>query len=432
MPLSELGIPEIHRAAVQLEVPLLLLDAADLDQPLDSLDQTRAAPTASIHRLLMRGIARGATVHYPSVIVGRSGRPIGSAIVGFKTSAAYIEIISDRLKEERGVAIGPHADDAPTVPRHAAPDPTDLYEIRDIPIQGQASPYFRALPGHDAVAFSASKQVYVLDLATGVSRPVDGFIDYAPTPDGLMAVSPSADRGGLRFYDLSRVVHAARGDGRSDLRPIGIDPRMPDQYPSAGLISRENDEVVYRVLTSWYDRAVFRDYAVRFTAREDPLVTALSSPVPACSGYALSLPILAPDARGLAARDEATGTTKIFSLKSDGTCSEILDLRLQTGKVAWSADARRIAFAIPAGAVHDGRGILWAAAEDADLGGLFVLDRQSGALTRVPGSDSVDRLTFPEFAENGAILFLINSDTPLVSRIRYVCCLSFSTGRGLE
>lgn len=89
---------------------------------------------------------------------------------------------------------------------------------------------------------------------------------------------------------------------------------------------------------------------------------------------------------------------------------------MQTGKVAWDSRGRRIAFAIPRGVVRD---------NDQELHGVFALDRQSLILTRIPGSEEMDRLTFPEFIEDTAVIFVIRGDEAVEGRDRFriFCCL---------
>jgi hypothetical protein len=126
---------------------------------------------------------------------------------------------------------------------------------------------------------------------------------------------------------------------------------------------------------------------------------------------------MAQDGQQLAARDEETGTTKILRINGAATCDEILDLGMQTGKVAWDSTGRRLAFAVPRGLIRDGEGGL---EKVVNLHGVFVLDRLDLTLTRVPGSEDVDRLTFPEFVEDTTVIFVVRGER---DRFRLFCCL---------
>jgi hypothetical protein len=200
---------------------------------------------------------------------------------------------------------------------------------------------------------------------------------------------------------------------------------MQDQYPSVGILSTSGARTVYRVLTSWYDRVAFRDYEVRAAAGgAPPSVRALGQPVEACAGFQFSIPIMSQTGLEVAGRDEATGTTKVLRIGENGRCTEAADTGLPTGKVAWSPDGRRLAFAIPAGAVSDGSGVLWNGSDDPARAGVFVYDRQSREVARVEASQQARRLTFPEFVGPDRVVFLLPGErqgTP--NRFRLVCCL---------
>ena len=153
-------------------------------------------------------------------------------------------------------------------------------------------------------------------------------------------------------------------------------------------------------------------------------VRALGEPTAACRNLRISIPILAPGGRELAARDEATGSTRIFRLQDDGRCQVDVDLGRQTGKVAWEPGGRRVAFAIPPGTVRDGAGVLWRGADAPEQWGIFVFDRASGATSRLRGSEEARRTTFPEFVGHDRIIFLMAPATRgATSHFRVVCCL---------
>jgi hypothetical protein len=201
---------------------------------------------------------------------------------------------------------------------------------------------------------------------------------------------------------------------------------MQDQYPSVGILSSatrgEETRTVYRVLTSWFDAVVFRDYEV-VTSGGRSTVRPQGQPVTACRSFDFSIPIMAPNGREVAGRDEATSTTKLFRLADDGACTEIVDTRLPTGKVAWDPDSRRVAFAIPEGAVRDGSGTRFTGSRDQERAGIFVFDRTGGPVTRVEASMDARRLTFPEFVGRDQVVFLLPQERGGSSRFRLVCCM---------
>ncbi len=268
----------------------------------------------------------------------------------------------------------------------------------DFDAVGTPGAYFRSVPGRQALAYESGQRVYLLDLADGESRVASGYIDFVPTPDGRYFVTPGPGDGGLSFYEADEVFDAARRNRSGAVEPIFTDRRMRDQYPSAGILEDGESRTVYRVLTSWFEGIVYRDYEVRVDPRtEVSNVRPLGEPVVPCSGMSLSTPIMSQDGTEVAARDEATGTTKIFRILSGGRCDELEDLRVRTSKVAWHRTGRRLVFATPR--VRSGR--------DGGGEGIFLFDRDEGRMTRVADSERASRLAFPDFIGDESIVFLI-------------------------
>ena len=111
------------------------------------------------------------------------------------------------------------------------------------------------------------------------------------------------------------------------------------------------------------------------------------------------------DRRGeVAARDEATGTTKVFRIIGGGGCEEVIDLGVQTSKVAWHQTGDRLAFRVPR---------LASVRRSADDGnqGIFVYDRESRTLSAVPGSEGASSLAFPDFVGDESIVFMLPGQT---------------------
>jgi hypothetical protein len=298
--------------------------------------------------------------------------------------------------------------------------------VKDFSVAGTPGPYFRWVPGRDALAYEAAGQIYLLDLKSGERVTGPGYVDFVPTPDGRFFVTPGRNRA-LEFYDAEQVFTEARaGRGRA-VRPFYVDDDMTDQYPSVGILSSttraSETRTVYRVLTSWFDAVVFRDYEVVTTAGRSS-VRPVGAPIEACRSLGFSTPIMAPSGREVAGRDESTATTKVFRLADDGGCQEVVNLNAPTGKVAWDAKSQRLAFAIPEGAVRAGSGPAWLGRTNAERAGMYVFDRRNGSVARVEASMEARRLTFPEWVGDDQIAFLLPGETrggP--GRIRLVCCL---------
>jgi hypothetical protein len=336
--------------------------------------------------------------HAPALVVYDEGQVVGRAILGYKTAETYEEMIERRLAGETPSG-HPRTSLTPTTILPAASEggrPLVEYEA-----VGTPGAYFRWVPARQAIAYESGQRVYLLDLVDGRSRLAPGYVDFVPTPDGRYFVTPGPDRDGLSFYDADEVFEVARADTRGSVEPFFADRRMQDQYPSVGILEREESRIVYRVLTSWFTGVVYRDYEVEVDARTGtPRMRPIAEPVRPCRETSLSIPIMSQDGLEVAARDESTGTTKIFRILSGGRCEEVLDLGVQTSKVAWHRTGRLLAFAVPR--VRPRRG------DDAErFEGLFLFDRDRRRMTRIRDSEGASPLAFPDFIGDDSVVFLI-------------------------
>ena len=395
MPLSRAGVAEVAEAAGRLGVDLRLVAYEEL------ADYGRGGAGAAVP-VADAMLTVGALAHAPSLVVLRGGRPVGSAILGYKRAGAYEAAIARRLA---GTIDAEAADaGAPQIAAVAAGRapfaPAQVLE--DLEVIGVPGAYFRWVPGREAVAYESGQRVYLLDLADGESRVAPGFIDFVPSPDGRFFVTPGEIQGGLEFYDADEVFDAVRAERPADAEPIFTDLRMRDQYPSVGILEQSTTRTLYRVMTSWFEGVVYRDYDVRVDAGSGVAsVQPVGEPARPCAGVSLSTPIMSQDGLEVAGRDEATGTTKIFRILEGGRCEALTDFGMPTSKVAWHSSGRRLAFAIP----RRRRG-----AEDGERG-IFVLDRDGPALVRLEDSEEASRLAFPDFVGDDAVVFLIPGST---------------------
>lgn len=406
MPLSAAGVAEIGRAAASSGAELLVVRAEELEA------QAREPWSEAAAGML----AAGATLHYPSLLLYRNGGLAGQAILGFKRADGYRALLAERLES------APDSPDLPAPPAFA--DDTLRLSV-EFAAQGRPGAYFRAVPGHQTLVYEASGTIHLLDLSDRSSTTGPGTIDFIPSPDGRIFVTPGGNGRGLEFYDAAEVFAAARRGEGQRVRPVFVDVTLRDQYPSVGVLRSATEDggtTVYRVLTSWFDGIVFRDYEVRAARPGERLrVRPIGARSAACRR--VSIPILSPDGGELAGRDETTGTTRIYRLGDGEACDEMVDLRLPTGKVAWSPDGRRLAFAIPGGALRDGSGTV--AGGGRAMAGIIVYDRDRGTHRRLPGSEDAHRLSFPEFVGADSLVFLIappGRGRPSVFRL--VCCVN--------
>jgi hypothetical protein len=394
MPLSRIAIPNVERATRELGARLTLVGFEELEAYAEAVTSPRL-------RFADELLAAGSLSHAPALVVVRGGEVVGPAILGYKSTDAYRSLVAQRSMSTATASVPP----APSAlgSTRVVDEDSEAVRFTDYEAVGVPGAYFRWVPGRRAVAYESRRKIYLLDLDDGVSRVAPGNIDFVPTPDGRYFVTPLSRQNGLAFYDADRVMEAAREGRSGTVRPLLMDPVMTDQYPSIGILSQEGRSVRYRVLTSWFEGLVYRDYEI--ARREDGQLLsarALGEPVVPCEGMALSTPIMSQDGQEVAARDEASGTTKIYRILEEGRCEEVLALGMPTRKVAWHATGRKLAFSTPRVRTASGGGV---------EPGIFVYDRDERRLTRVADSEGASQLAFPDFVGDDAIVFMMPGRT---------------------
>lgn len=413
MPLSELAVEEIEAATDELHLPLSILPASEIQgggHPAgDEADE--------IGRLRDMLIAAGGTVHYPSIVVFRDGEAQGNAFVGHKRAQGYRELLEARLAAIEAGEVRPPAPipsaamaSVPAVDIEGEGD-DELRVVWTYPVRPKPGFFFRRVPGTRYITFDQSKKVYLLDLETNERLLGPGFIDFVPSPDGKLFVTPRGGYGGLEFYVASEVVRLAEAGETDQFETIYLDRELDDQYPSVGILDEDPDgrSTTYRIVTSWFKGIAMRDYEVTWRDDGTASVTPLSPKLAPCPGMVLSTPILSKDGTEIAARDESTGTTKVFRLHGDGSCDELFDLGVQTSKVGFSDDGTLIAFSSMDPSLP-GRG----------MSSTYVFDRRDGRSTKVPDSGS-EGLVIPEMVGPDSLLFMVTG--PRTTEFRMICCV---------
>ena len=406
MPLSELGVPEIVEATRALDVPLSILPARALFEP---------AAEHRLDALRMVLVQAGATVHFPAVVVVNDGTPVGNAFVGYKPSEVYEAMLDRRLGtlEERALTTPP----APTASAVGDVPMRDVELLGSYPLSSRPGAFFRRAPGTRYISFDLGGVVYLQHLESNERFSAPGQLDFVPSPDGAFFVTPGAGYSGLQFYSARELFRLGAQSQARSLAPLVVDKSLRDQYPSVGILDREADgsRIRYRVLTAWREGAQYRDYELGFDG--DGAITdivAMGSKTAPCRDLQLSLPIVSKDGREMSARDEKTGTTKVFRLGPNGACREVFDSGMQTTKATFSYDGALLAFGS-----RDGQRTELGDARPA----IYVVDRHTGETTRIPQSTSRS-LTIPEFVGPDSLLFLVaglRGNDP--SEFRLVCCI---------
>jgi len=270
--------------------------------------------------------------------------------------------------------------------------------------------FFRRVPGTSFLAYDQASAVWLEDFQTGERLRAPGYVDFVPSPRGRFFVTPSQGSG-LAFYEGRGVFEAGRED--TTAVPAYIDLEMDDQYPSIGLLSATSATYHdYRVLISWYEGAAVRDYRVYFSPDDGMTVRPLGPKRPACLGRTISLPIISPDGLFMTARDEGDGTTSVWALNEDGTCSVDASLGRSTSKATFSPDGRRVVYSAPVPGTRTESAV-------------FVFDRATGRHGQLPGA-TTHQLTIPEFVGPDSILLVATPPDWSNPRFRMFCCISSS------
>ena len=385
MPLSEKGLPEARAAAVDLGLQLFAVSAQEL-----FMSAPAAIPhvkSSHAYDLFQAVLASGAKDHAPALLVLVPGRVVGPAIMGYRTSQAYQDYIAERLKSGRATSPPPYAG---TVPH----DTIRPITIRQHELAEKPGAFFRLVPRTTYIAYTTGSEAKLLDLTTGEVLPAPGEIDFVPSPDGRIFVSPRRGGSGLMFFDAAEVLNPGNNASLPD--PIYTDLEMRDQYPTIGILEADNESTTYRVAMSWHTSVAIKDYVIKW---EDgaPKVRPMSPSRAACPSLLLSLPMLSPDGRLMAARDQATGTTVVARLTPQGHCEIQRNIGLATSKASFSQDGKYVTFSAVLSDVEP-------------KSSLFLYDTATGKLGRIMSTES-SHLTIPDISSRGKeMIFLRKTD----------------------
>ncbi|MGH7506883.1 MAG: hypothetical protein ACRELX_14595, partial [Longimicrobiales bacterium] len=373
-------------------------------------------------------VAAGATIHFPTIAIVRGETVIGNVIAGYKRAEGYMALLEPRLRSiEAGRARTVSGQEKPTgsplAPRlsfdvggahgEATERSSEAEVVWTYPVRPAPGAFFRWVPGTRFISFDQRRKVWLVNVETDERVSGPGWIDFVPTPDGRLFVTPGNGHDGLEFYVASDVFRFGKSS-----EPVFVDNDMTDQYPSVGILEESQDgmRTRYRILISWFEGLAFRDYEVEWRGYRDASIRPVSPKREACSGMGLSTPIMSKDSREIAARDEATGTTKLFRLEDDASCTELFDFGRPTSKVGFSADGMLIAYSSP-DPIHEGRTV---------RSTTYVLDRESMRTTAVPFSRSAG-LVIPEFVGADSLLIAVKEEPgDHAVEFRLICCVRWA------
>ncbi|WP_025410532.1 hypothetical protein [Gemmatirosa kalamazoonensis] len=393
MPLSVRGLAEARAAASALGVGFTAVVA---DARPGELEIVRHDPVDARTMDALELVYRDATIHYPTALLYADGKPLGTAIPGYKSRDTYEALARGRFA---GVA---HAPPPPgPTPALWLDRKAQVTTLATVPTVRHVGFFFKPVPGTDLISYTAplpgamggGGESYIFDLKTREERRIPGNVDPVPTPDGRFITRP-----GLVFHPVPALA-------AGDETPLFVDPELPDEYQSISILAQSKRALRYRVVTGWRVGLRLRDYDVSLGRTGAPEAVRPASPatVP-CPERQFTLPISARGSREVGVYDLHAGTNRIVVVSDDGRCTDVLDLGFASGKLAFSHDGGTIAFATSRVDV-DAEGALLKPSEMFYKDALL-LYRKTGRLVSLSANRPLRAMTFPEFLPDGRSILL--------------------------
>jgi hypothetical protein len=393
MPLSVRGLAEAKAVATSLGIAFTAVVA---DAREGELEIVRPDPADARTLDALELVYRDATVHYPTALFYADGKPLGTAVPGYKSRDTYAALARERFAGATPPAAPPGPAPALWVDHKA-----HVTTLASVPTVRHVGFFFKPVPGTNLISYTApgpgavggGGESYLFDLKTRAERRIPGNVDPVPTPDGRFVTRP-----GLYFHPVSALT-------AGDERPFFTDPELPDEYQSISILAQSKRALRYRVVTGWHVGLRLRDYdlALGRSGAADSVRPASAPAVP-CPDRRFTLPISARAGREVGVYDLTGQTNRVVAVADDGTCTDVLDLGFASGKLAFSYDGSALAFATSR-VDTDAEGALLRPSElfykDA-----LVLYRKTGRLVNLSANRPLRAMTFPEFLPDGRSIVL--------------------------
>ncbi|HEY9228497.1 MAG TPA: hypothetical protein VIP11_17720 [Gemmatimonadaceae bacterium] len=381
MPLSVLGVAEAKAAAAELGVAFTAIVA---EASPDELRDADSLITRSMSSLEL--VYRNATIHYPSIIFYRDGRLLGSGVPGFKRRETYVALARDAFAGEK-------IEHTSSIPTLWVDHKAQVKTTRTVQTIRSVGFFFKPVAGTDFVSYTSKDAAFLFHLGERREQRIPGNVDPVPTPDGRLLTRP-----GLLFYPMRSLI-------AGDDTPAFKDSELPDEYQTASILKRTKDVTRYRVVTGWRMGARLRDYDVTFDRDGKPVrFQPLGEPTVPCPDRQFSLPISAKASKEIGVYDKRTLSNHVIEVTDDGGCVDVLDLGFASGKLSFSYDGTRIAFATSRiNTDADGN---FLKPEETFYKDALVLYRKTGRIVSLSANRPLSGMTFPEFLPDGRIMIL--------------------------
>lgn len=212
--------------------------------------------------------------------------------------------------------------------------------------------FSKPLPEQDWIAYIGGTNRLVRQDQPSMRLSIPGGIDPVPTPDGRYITIPVGRMSWYRTNDLFQTgLNSATRDARSVPAAYEeTDSNLSGVYQSVGVLPGATPfDTTYRLITESPsgDRSQLRMKTLRVTqadAGSPEIFRSVGPIVSLCPGIRVKTPIISKDGLEMSAYVSDTGTTKIFRIGDDGSCTEVVNLGIPTGKLDFSFDGNRVAF----------------------------------------------------------------------------------------
>jgi len=267
--------------------------------------------------------------------------------------------------------------------------PTDSATLTKTFVKVYPNYFFRAFPVRNMVSHGSSDGNVIADQSTGDVHKLPGPYDPVPMGDDVITVPNSP----MKFYSVKDVI-----EDKADPQPLFEDPDMTGNYQSVGILSHHGNVTRYRLTAG----GNFKDYEVD-TSGGKPKVTSVGTLTNMCGD--LSLPMISKDGTELSGYDSTTQTTRIFKLDfANKKCTPILDLGMPTGKVDFSYDGNKLAFAAEStrGTTRTAFFTIPAANDNLNI---YVYDRDRKKLSQVTHNVNSNSY-YPNFKKDDSLVYI--------------------------
>jgi mono/diheme cytochrome c family protein len=287
------------------------------------------------------------------------------------------------------------------------PDPTRISTT-----QSPKNPnwFFRSFPNSNKVSFASDDGNYILDMDTNQAYQVPG--PYDPVPIGESIISVPQDN--FQTYSVAQILSKTDNttDHRGEITSLGT-MGIGGVYQSIGQMPSVGGKQRYRAVTD-QDGASYVDMEVDTTGTT-PTIKSLGPAKKTCNNADFNLPMLSKDGTEIAGFDNTTQTTKVWKINADGSCTEVLNLGIPTGKADFSFDNKKLVFHVT-GSGADSSGY-FTHTSGSDARDVYTYDREKKSYSKISQNLS-NSAYYPVWRKDGKVVYVNVDDAGNASFVK--------------